>query len=131
MDDGDGGYFFEKLLKDDNSKFNLININNVINLLDGSFKEVNFSQYQNSLKCDFNYDVLINKINNINKKEYGGFLKIFLMKFNIDFTYFKKFKNNNPKISCRGSKRTGISMIRYGSDSYSYGNNKLKIKKFK
>jgi len=126
MDDGDGGYFFEKLLKDDNSKFNLLNINNVINLLDGSFKEVEFSQYQNSLKCDFNYNDLINKINNFHKKEYGGFLKIFLIKFNIDFTYFKIFKNNNPNISCRGSKKIGISMERYGSDSYTYGQNKIK-----
>ena len=128
MDDGDGGYFFEKLLKDDNSKFNLLNINNVINLLDGSFKEVEFSQYQNSLKCDFNYNDLINKIKNIQKKEYGGFLKKFLINFNIDFTYFQKFKDNNPNISYRGSKKLGISMIRYGSDSYSYGKNKKKLK---
>ena len=127
-DEDDGGYFFEKLLKDDNTKFDFLNINQIINLLDGSFKDVKFSDYQNSLKCNFNYENLINKINNINKKEYGGFLKNFLKKFNIDFTYFKQFKKKDPTIKCRGSNRIGISMSRYGSDSYSYGRNKLKIK---
>ena len=124
MDEDDGGFFFEKLLKDDYSKFEFLNINQIINLLDGSFKEINFSKFQNSLKCNFNYEFLINKINDIDKKEYGGFLKKFLKKYNIDFTYFKNFKNNDPKISCRGSKRIGISMERYGSDCYYYGKNK-------
>jgi hypothetical protein len=124
MDEDDGGFFFEKLLKDDYSKFEFLNINQIINLLDGSFKEINFSKFQNSLKCNFNYEFLINKINDIDKKEYGGFLKKFLKKYNIDFTYFKNFKNNDPKISCRGTKRIGISMERYGSDCYYYGKNK-------
>ena len=111
-------------MRNDTIKFDFLNINQVINLLDGSFKKNNFSEYQNGLKCIFNYDDLINKIDEINKKENGGFLKIFLMKYNIDFTYFKNFKKNNPKICCRGNNRIGISMIRYGCDSYIYGKNK-------
>ena len=124
MDEDDGSFFFHKLLRNDTIKFDFLNINQVINLLDGSFKKNNFSEFQNGLKCTFNYDSLINKIDEINKKENGGFLKIFLMKYNIDFTYFKNCKKNNPKICCRGKNRIGISMIRYGCDSYIYGKNK-------
>ena len=124
MDEDDGSFFFHKLLRNDTIKFDFLNINQVINLLDGSFKKNNFSEFQNGLKCIFNYDNLINKIDEINKKENGGFLKIFLMKYNIDFTYFKNCKKNNPKICCRGKNRIGISMIRYGCDSYIYGKNK-------
>ena len=62
--------FSLKKIRDDE----FLNFKNVINLLIGSFLE-NSSQFQNGLKCKFNYNDLIFKINEINDiktKKYGG-----------------------------------------------------------
>jgi hypothetical protein len=122
IDEDDGGYFFERTLRGD-TKFKFLNINNVVNLLDGSFEDNSF-QFQNGLKCKFDYEKLISKIKEINGKKYGGFLKVFLSKYDIDFTFFEKFKAQSPTIFCRGKYDVGISMIRDIYDSYIYGGNK-------
>lgn len=122
----DGGFFFEKKLKGD-TKFEFLNINNVVNLLDGISFNKTLEKFQNDLKCKFNYDDLINKMEN---KNYNGFLKKFLGKYKIDFSYFKKFKNKNPKISCRVKNGVGISMFRDGNDSYGGSEATKKSKEF-
>jgi hypothetical protein len=122
----DGGFFFEKKLKG-HTKFEFLNINNVVNLLDGISFNKTLEKFQNDLKCKFNYDDLINKMEN---KNYNGFLKKFLGKYKIDFSYFKKFKNKNPKISCRVKNGVGISMFRDGNDSYGGSEATKKSKEF-
>ena len=68
------------------------------------------------------YNSLIKKYADEVKVTTGNYIAV---GFVLDISEFKK---KDPIIKCRGSKRIGISMSRYGSDSYSYGRNKLKIK---
>ena len=122
IDEDDREYFFERKLRCD-TEFQFLNINNVVNLLDGSFED-NSSQFQNGLKCKFDYEKLISKIKEINGKKSGGFLKVFLNKFDIDFTFFEKYKGQSPSIFYKGKYDIGMTMIRDTYDSYSYGGNK-------
>ena len=113
VDKDDGGFCFERLLKGD-KKFQLLNLNIILVLLDGVSCNKNLLEFQKDLKAKINIDDIKIRLKNGKIK---GFLKIFLEKYPIDFDYFKNNKNM-PTISCRSYNDIGVSMIRDEPDSY-------------
>ena len=118
MDNNNGGFHFERLLTGA-TKFEILDINSVIVLLDGVSCMKNLSEFQDDLKAEINIDKIIERNN---KKQFKGFLRDFLEKYPIDFNYFKDEKNI-IQISCRGFNDDviGIRMVRNEPDSYGGG----------
>ena len=121
IDNDDGGFFFERKLNG-GSKFEYLNINNAINLLDGISCEKKLSEFQEDIKCNVNVESLISRYE---KKEFKGFIEKFLKEHPIDFNYFKKKSIMNARVACRGINEVGIYLNRYGSGST--GGRKAKI----
>lgn len=116
VDNNDGGFHFERLLTGI-SKFDFLNINTIVVLLDGISCQKNLSEFQIDLNSEINIDdiILRNK-----KKKFKGFLSDFLEKYPINFNYFKDEKNKIT-VSCRGYNGIGVSMVRNEPDSYGGG----------
>ena len=117
----DGDFNFEKQLNNGN-RFDYLDINSVIILLDGSFCKKDLSDFRNDLKSEIDIEALKKRID---EGKIEGFLKDFLDKYHINFDYFKDRKFW-PQISCRKSSDIGIFMNRSGSCSYGGGKSKLK-----
>ena len=117
----DGDFNFEKQLNNGN-RFDYLDINSVIVLLDGSFCKKDLSDFRNDLKSEIDIEALKNRID---EGKMEGFLKDFLDKYPINFDYFKDRKFW-PQISCRKSSDIGIFMNRSGSCSYGGGKSKVK-----
>ena len=73
-DNDDGGFYFEKQLKGE-EKFEFLDINVIIALLDGVSCQKKLSQFQADIKPDINNDKLKKRYKKGNLK---GFLKVFL-----------------------------------------------------
>ena len=116
IDNNDGGNHFERLLNG-STKFESLNINSIIVLLDGVSCTKHLSEFQKDLNAEIDIDMIIKKNN---KKQFKGFLGEFLKKYPIDFSYFKKQKNT-INVSCRGFSGVGINLVRNGYDSYGGG----------
>ena len=119
--DEDGGFYFEKQLNN-GKRFDYLDINSVIVLLDGSFCKKDLSNFRKDLKSKINIKGLKKRIK---EGKIEGFLKDFLDKYPINFDYFQDRKVE-PKISCRKISDFGIFMNRSGSCSYGGGKSKLK-----
>jgi len=115
IDQNDGGFHFERLLKG-TSRFAFLNINSIITLLDGVSCTKDLSEFQKDLNAEIDIDTIIEKNN---KKQFKGFLGEFLKKYPIDFNYFKEVKNIT--VSCRGFSDIGINFMRNECDSYGGG----------
>ena len=116
IDKNDGGNHFERLLNG-STKFEYLNINSIVVLLDGVSCNKNLSEFQEDLNAEIDIDMIIEKSN---KKQFKGFLGEFLKKYPIDFNYFKEQKNT-INVSCRGFTGVGINLARNGYDSYGGG----------
>lgn len=92
----DGGFFFEQQLSG-GKRFESLNINSVIVLLDSFYCQKNLADFQKNLNENTNIDELKQRIK---EGKIGGFLKNFLDKYPINFDYFKE-RINELKISCR------------------------------
>ena len=119
--DEDGGFNFEKQLNN-GKRFDYLDINSVIVLLDGSFCKKDLSNFRKDLKSKINIKGLKKRIK---EGKIEGFLKDFLDKYPINFDYFQDRKVE-PKISCSKISDLGIFMNRSGSCSYGGGKSKLK-----
>ena len=109
IDDNDDGFCFERLLKG-KKRFNNLDLNAIIVLLDGISCEKNLSEFQKDLNAEIEIKDLIKKC-----EKGKGFLKFFLEKYPINFDYFEN--NKMPIISCRGYNASGIDMTRNEPDS--------------
>ena len=116
-DQDDGGFFFERKMKGD-KKFEFLNINTIVSLLDGVSCHKTLSEFQSDLNADIDIDKIIKRLNN---GEIKGFLKDFLEKFPIDFNYFKDPGKKNTQLSCRKIDGIGISLDRKMPDKYGGG----------
>ena len=123
IDNGDGGFFFERQLNL-GKKFEFLDINSIVTLLDGVSCQKNLSEFQE----DLNKSIKISELKERYKEgKINGFLGEFLQKYPINFDYFNEKKKNKPTVSCRGyDGAVGISMIRFGPDSYGGGRAKKK-----
>ena len=123
IDNGDGGFFFERQLNL-GKKFEFLDINSIVTLLDGVSCQKNLSEFQE----DLNKSIKISELKERYKEgKINGFLGEFLQKYPINFDYFNEKKKNKPTVSCRGyDGGVGISMIRFGPDSYGGGRAKKK-----
>ena len=122
VDNNDRGFYFERKLTGGN-KFDCLDINKIIVLLDGVSCEKDLLGFQSDLKKIYNISEIKKRYNEGNIK---GFLGEFLKKYPINFNYFSKSKKNIQIVSCRGWGNIGISMIRNGYDSYGGGKAKKK-----
>ena len=123
IDNEDGGFFFERQLNL-GKKFEFLDINSIVTLLDGVSCQKNLSEFQE----DLNKSIKVSELKERYKEgKINGFLGEFLQKYPINFDYFNEKKKNKPTVSCRGyDGGIGISMIRFGPDSYGGGRAKKK-----
>ena len=121
-DEDDDGFFFERKITGE-KKFELLNINTVIVLLDGDSCTKELTEFQNKLNGGINIDNIIERHK---AGEFKGFLKDFLEKYPIDFEYFRNFGDKNPSLRCRGYNGVGISMQRNMPDTYGVEKSKNK-----
>jgi hypothetical protein len=112
----DGGFYFEKQLNG-GKKFEYLDINSVVVLLDGVSCQKNLSDFKSDLNANLSIENLKKRIKD---GEIKGFLKDFLVKYPIDFNYLKD-SGKNYKISCRRLSSIGIYMNRTGSCTYGGG----------
>ena len=113
--DDDGRFYFEKQLN--GKKFEYLDINSVVVLLDGISCQKNLSDFKSDLNANLSIENLKKRIKD---GEIKGFLKDFLVKYPIDFNYLKD-GGKNYKISCRRLSSVGIFMKRTGSCTYGGG----------
>ncbi len=118
IDKNDGGNFFESKLTG-GFKFEFLNINNVVNLLDGVSINKSLKDFQKDVTCGLDIKTLIQRQKN---NEFQGFLSEFLKKFKIDFSFFEDYNLDQVMVSCRMyEKSQGIILKRYGVDCYGGG----------
>ena len=115
-DKDDKGFFFEKKLNG-KERFEFLNINTIITLLDGVSCQKNLSDFQVYLNAEINLDKIKKRAK---EREFKGFLQVFLEKHPINFEFFQKRKKT-PMISCQEQGGIGIFMTRYESDTYGGG----------
>ena len=112
----DEGDTFEKILNG-GKRFDYLDINSVIYLLDGMSCNQNLEKFQK----DLNSEIDLEKINDrIKKGEVGGFLAEFIKKYPINFDYIKD-PAYAPKIFCSRSSEYSITIDRAGPDTYGGG----------
>ena len=112
IDNNDGGFHFERLLKGD-TKFQSLNLNIIITLLDGVSCTKDLSEFREHFESKIDIDNIIEKNK---KKQFKGFLGDFLKSYPIDFNYFKK-DNNEITVSCRAFSGIYVNMTRNKPDS--------------
>ena len=111
--DNDGGVTFEKILNG-GTKFESLNINYIVYLLDGMSCEKDLEEFQK----DLHSEVDLKKINaRIKNGEVKGFLAKFIEKYPIDFDYFKD-SSYAPKVFCRSSSELCVTIESVGPDTY-------------
>ena len=112
----DGGYYFEKQLNG-GKRFDYLDINAIIVLLDGVSCQKNLSDFKSDLNTDLNIEDLKKRIED---GKIEGFLKVFLDKYPINFDYLKD-GGKDYKISYGRVSSIGIFMNRTGSCTYGGG----------
>lgn len=112
-DDKDGGDTFEKILNG-GTKFECLNINYIIYLLDGVSCDKTLEEFQK----DLHSEVDLKKINDrIINGEVKGFLAEYIKKYPINFDYIKD-SAYAPKVFCRRSSELRVTIDRAGPDTY-------------
>lgn len=111
--DDDGGVTFEKILNG-GTKFECLNINYIVYLLDGVSCGKDLEEFQK----DLHSEVDIKKINDrIKNGEVKGFLAEFIKKYPINFDYIKD-SSSQPKVFCRRSSEFRVIIDSAGPDTY-------------
>ena len=113
--DKDGGDTFEKILNG-GRKFECLNINSIIVLLDGMSCHKTLEEFQKDLHSDIEIENINDRIKNEKVK---GFLAEFIKKYPINFDYIKD-STYAPKIFCRRSSEFCITIDRAGPDTYGF-----------
>lgn len=113
--DKDGGDTFEKILNG-GRKFECLNINSIIALLDGMSCHKALEEFQKDLHSDIEIENINDRIKNGKVK---GFLAEFIKKYPINFDYIKD-SAYAPKIYCRRSSEFCITIDRAGPDTYGF-----------
>ena len=113
---------FERQLNGE-KKFGFLDITSIVTLLDGVSCQKDLSEFQK----DLNASIKVAELKERYKEgKINGFLGEFLKKYPINFDYFNEKNKKIPFVLCRGYVGTGISMIRFGPDSYGGGRAKKK-----
>ena len=111
--DKDEKFIFEKILYGD-TKFESLNINYIVYLLDGMSCQKDLEEFQK----DLHSEVDLNKINDrIKNGEVKGFLAEFIKKYPFNFDYIKN-SSYTPKVFCRKSSELRVIIDRDGLDTY-------------
>lgn len=111
--DKDGGDTFEKILNG-GRKFECLNINSIMALLDGMSCHKTLEEFQKDLYSEIEIENINDRIKNGKVK---GFLAEFIKKYPINFDYIKD-SAYAPKIFCRRSSEIYITIDRAGPDTY-------------
>ena len=98
-------------------RFDYLNINSVVVLLDGVSCQKNLSDFKSDLDANLSVENLKKRIKD---GEIKGFLKDFLVKYPIDFDLFQE-NITSFKVSLRGISGFGIFMNRDEIDTYGGG----------
>ena len=113
---------FERQLNGE-KKFGFLDITSIVTLLDGVSCQKDLSEFQKDLNASIKTSELKERYK---EGKMNGFLGEFLQKYPINFDYFNEKNKKIPFVLCRGYIGTGISMIRFGPDSYGGGRVKKK-----